>query len=170
MNIPELGALRPDKHIGEWLVSDPIPVSYFDNKEFTFILEGVTESDAEDVRSAINAFLRLGPRDRLAAGKYVFENYRKMAELVNEEDLGCRINSQDEIWKHVHPSEIFVSKRGRRDNYIYIQITAGCDWEPEHGLQIIYRQGQQLSRVSEQDGHLTHSDAYDLPENQDRIV
>lgn len=170
MNIPELGSLLRDKQIDTWLISDPVTVPYFDGKKLTFTLDGLTESDTQDARSAISAFLKLGPKDRLEAGKYVFANYRQMAALVDEDDLGCRITSEDEVWKHVHPSEIFVSKRRRRDNYIYIQITAECDWEAEHGLQIIYRQGQELSRVSDQDGHLTHSDAYGLPEDQDKIV
>ncbi len=46
-------------------------------------------------------------------------------------------------------------KEDQNDNLIYIQIAAECDWEEEHGLQIIYKNGNQLSRVSEQDGHLT---------------
>jgi hypothetical protein len=37
-------------------------------------------------------------------------------------------------------------------------------------LQIVYRRGSELSRVSAQDGHLTHTDAFDLPEDQDRIA
>ena len=44
-----------------------------------------------------------------------------------------------------------------------------CDWEPEHGLQLVFRKGQSLSRVSDDDGHLTYSDAFNLPEDQDRI-
>lgn len=170
MNIPELGPLRPHKRIRRWLTSEPVAIPYFDGQKLAFVLDGLAESDANDARTAINAFLKLTPEDRLAAGKYVFENYQTIAALVEEHELGCEITSPDEVWAHVHPSEIFVSKRGRRDKDIYIRITAECDWEPEHGLQIIYRRGQELSRVSEQDGHLTHTDAYDLPEEQDNIT
>jgi len=51
-----------------------------------------------------------------------------------------------------------------------VQITAECEWEPEHGLQIVYRDGSELKRVSQQDGHLTYVDAYGLPESEDRIA
>ncbi len=68
------------------------------------------------------------------------------------------------------PTEVFVSRRSERDRAIYVQITADCDWEPEHGLQIVYRRGSELSRVSDLDGHLTHSDADDLAEEQDKIA
>ena len=44
-----------------------------------------------------------------------------------------------------------------------------CTWDQEHGLQIIYRRGAELSRVSQQDGHLTTSDAYARPDSEDRI-
>lgn len=132
-------------------------------------LDSLEEADKQDVENAIASFLKLGPADRLAISRYVFADYRRMAELVSKEDLGCRIESEAAVWQHVHPSEVFISRRHRRDRAIYISITAECDWEPEHGLQITYRRGSELARVSDQDGHLTHTDAYDLPEEQDKI-
>ena len=84
--------------------------------------------------------------------------------------MGCRITLDEEVWQHVRSSEVFISRRHRPDNAIYISISAECDWEPEPGLQIGHRRGSELTRVSDQDGHLTQTDAYDLPEEQDRIV
>ena len=51
---------------------------------------------------------------------------------------------------------------------VYVQVACECAWESEHGLQLVFRQGATLSRVSDQDGHLTHADAYDLPEDQEQ--
>ncbi len=170
MNIPELGPLHPDSTIPEWLVSAPISVPYFDGRPLTFTLDGLTEADTEDVQKAVQAFLALGSDARLAASPYVFQNYRRMVDAVGEGELECQVATPEAVWAHVHPSEIYVSRRDRRDKLIYIQITAECDWEQEHGLQIVYRQGNVLSRVSDQDGHLTHTDAYDIPEDQDRIA
>ena len=121
----------------------------------------------KDVERAIASFLKLGASDRLAISRHVFANYRRMAKLVSEkDDLGCRIESEEAVWQHVHPSEVFISRRHRRDKAIYISITAECDWEPEHGLQIIYRRGSELARVSDQDGHLTHTDAKTFPKRK----
>jgi hypothetical protein len=100
---------------------------------------------------------------------YVFANYAEMKAALSAEDLDCDIASAADEWPHVHPKEIFVSRR-RQDRAIYVQIFAECDWEPEHGLQIVYRNGRLLSRVSDQDGHRTHTDAYGLPESEDRIT
>lgn len=170
MKIPALGKLRPDPDNPDLLVSAPVPVPYFDGLPLSFHLDGLEAADADEAAAAIDAFLRLGPGDRRAASPHVYKNYRAIAEIVDEEDLDCRIDSEAEVWAHVDPSEVYVSRRSGGERAIYVQITAECDWEPEHGLQIVYRRGSELSRVSEQDGHLTHADAYDLPEEQDRIA
>jgi hypothetical protein len=170
VNISELGPLHRDSGIPAWLISEPVSVPYFDGKQLTFTLDGLTETDADDVQSAVAAFLALDSGARLAASQYVFQNYRRMADAVGDDEVECHVATAEDVWTHVHPSEIFVSRRHRRDRLIYIQITAECDWEREHGLQIVYRRGNELSRVSDQDGHLTHTDAYDIPEDQDRIA
>lgn len=170
MNIQAIGLLRPDPKIPEWLVSEPVSVPYFDGQRLTFTLDGLDTADEEDAKSAIAAFLARGAQERAAAAPYLYTNYRHVASLVDKADLACEIASVPSVWEHVQPSEIFVSRRHRRDRAIYVQIMAECAWEPEHGLQVVYRRGCQLARVSEQDGHLTHTDACDLPESEDKIV
>jgi hypothetical protein len=169
MNIPALGKLKPDSHILEWLVSEPLEIPLLDGLRLSITLDSFVDGDQQDVENAISSFLKLGNADRLAVTPYVFANYKRMTELVSEEDLGCQITSEAAVWQHVHPNEIYVSRRPRRDRAIYISIAAECDWEPEHGLQIVYRRGSELVRVSDQDGHLTHTDALGLPEDLDQI-
>jgi hypothetical protein len=170
LHIRVLGPLRRDPHIPEWLVSEPLPISFFDGHMLPVTIEGLKESDQKGIEDVLSAFLRLGRIDRLAISGYVFANYQKTAELVSEDDLGCHIESEQAVWEHVQPGAIYISRRGRRDCAIYLMVGANCDWEPEHGLQIVYRRGSELVRVSQQDGHLTHTDAYDLPEEEETIV
>jgi len=170
VNIPRLGPLAPNPRIPEWLISAPVAISFFDGQKLTFTFDSLDATDEPDATSAIDAFLALTSQDRKAASQFVFANYRRIAELVSAEDLGCAIPTEQDVWSHVTPSEIYISRRHRRDKAIYIQIIAECAWEPEHGLQLVYRRGKELARVSEQDGHLTHTDAYGLPESEDRIV
>jgi hypothetical protein len=169
MRIPIVGDLQPHPKVPEWLVSQPIAVPYFDDKKLTFTFDALDATDENEAQNAVSAFLALGPQDRSAASQYVFANYCYVAELVGADQVECRIHSPNDVW-HVQPSEIYVSRRARRERLIYVQVAAECDWEPEHGLQIVYRRGNELSRVSDQDGHLTHADAYDLAESEDRIV
>lgn len=170
MRIDKIGELQAHPLAPKWLISSPIDIPYFDGLPLVMVLDGLEDADENEAIDAIESFLRLGPKDRLAASPYVYKNYLRIADVADDEDLGCRIDSDAEVWSHVRPTEVFVSRRSRRDRAIYVQITADCDWEPEHGLQIVYRRGSELSRVSDLDGHLTHSDADDLAEEQDKIA
>lgn len=170
LHIPVLGLLHRDPHIPEWLVSEPLPIPFFDGQKLSVTIEGLKESDQNEIEDAISSFLRMGRVDRLAISGYVFANYQQTAEQVSEDDLGCHIESEQAVWEHLQPCAIYISRRHRRDCAIYLLIGANCDWEPEHGLQIVYRRGSELVRVSQQDGHLTHTDANDLPEEEDTIV
>ena len=38
--------------------------------------------------------------------------------------------------------------------------TAALAWEPEHGLNIVFRDGRTVTRVGPYEGHLTNSSAY----------
>src|SRR5579863_1134289 len=136
MNVPSLTGLREHPDIAEWLISDPVAVPYFDGLSLCFILDGLGQEDGEEANSTVAAFLRLGRSDRLDASPYVFANYRKMAEVIGEDELDCLVGSPQEVWPHVHPKEIFVKRRKCHEKALYVQIAAECDWEPEHGLQI----------------------------------
>ncbi|HEY4244555.1 MAG TPA: hypothetical protein VGM88_32295 [Kofleriaceae bacterium] len=118
---------------------------YFAGAELTFVFDGIDGDDRlDEIAAAVRRFLALSTRDRDAAAPAVFENYRA-AHAADVEIAGPA-----DVWRHVHPDEIRVT----RHRAVYVQITAECDWEPEHGIQLIYREGWELTRVSEQDGHL----------------
>lgn len=52
------------------------------------------------------------------------------------------------------------SRRAYGDKGIYVSLECSCDWEPEHGLQIVFKDGKRVNKISSYDGHLTNSDAY----------
>ena len=71
------------------------------------------------------------------------------------------IKTPSEVWSHVEfGEEVVVSRRSYGDKKIYVSIECSCDWEPEHGLQIVLKDGKAISKVGPYDGHLTNSDAY----------
>jgi hypothetical protein len=168
--IEPLGELVQDEELPEWLVSPPTPVDYFAGLALPFVFENLLEdSHPEEHAAAVREFLGLAVSERDRAGPHLYKNYTEFVEAAGLQDLEVRIPTTEEVWQHVSPTAIHVSRRHRRDKAVYVQITAECDWDSEHGLQIVYRQGRELCRVSSQDGHLTHADAYDLPEAEDRI-
>lgn len=171
MTIQPLGDLERDPDIPEWLRSTRIPVPFFGGLLLPFVVRGVEDDSAPiDFERALGAFLRLGPAEREQAGHYVFRLHRQFVEAVGEEEFDFDIPGASAVWDFVTPTEVHVSRRHRRDHLVYVEILAECRWEVEHGLAVIYRNGSTLSRVSAQDGHLTTSDAFDFPEEQDAII
>ena len=166
-NVQPIGDLAQDPHIPEWWTSRPISVPYFSGAKlsFTITVESVDANYPPEISDAIREFLLLADRDRIVASERVFKNYRDFVDAVEGVDLV--VNGSSEIWRYVRPTEVYIRRRNRRDKEIYVQVACECEWEIEHGLQLVFRRGQKLTRVSSQDGHLTHADAYDLPEPYD---
>ena len=101
MNISQLGSLTPHARFPDWLVSGPVAVPYFDGLQLPFTLEGFTEADQAETQAAMDAFFALGNDARLRTSGHVFANYRHMADIVGEDDLGCHIDTAEAVWPHV---------------------------------------------------------------------
>jgi hypothetical protein len=52
---------------------------------------------------------------------------------------------------------------------MYASLECNCDWEEEHGLLIVFKEGREVSKIGPYDGHLTHSDAYGDPALEDVV-
>lgn len=68
------------------------------------------------------------------------------------------IKDPNHIWNFIQPADIYVSRRAYQEQDIYVQVACECDWEQEHGLQLVFRQGKKLTRISDNDGHLTEAE------------
>ncbi len=169
-SIPAIGELTQDGSIPEWWESRPVPVPFFSGAPLRFVVDHEPDDPSApyppDVEDAVVNFLALDEADRTAASGEVFENYREVVESVDGDFEGVPVGGPTEVWGLVRPQEVFVSRRdeGERNVY-YVQVLCECAWEEEHGLQLIFRSGHKLVRVSSQDGHLTDADAYGLPED-----
>ena len=60
-------------------------------------------------------------------------------------------------------------RRSRGAEVVLVQLIAESTWG-HSTLQIIFYNGEKLTRLSEEDGHYAYCDAYDLPESADRIL
>lgn len=170
MEMQGLGVLLRHQDIPEWLESAPVHVALFPGKPLPFVLESVeTDPHPAEFHDAIQAFLGKTVRERLVAAPHIFRNFCEFKDAVDEEDCECAIGSEAEVWSHLRATEVRILRRPYGDKKVYVQVTAECEWEIEHGLQLVYREGRELCRVSEQDGHLTFSDAYADPSMENRI-
>jgi hypothetical protein len=150
MNVPALGELTPDPDFDNFPRSRPVPIPLFGNQAlpFTIFVEGQDWA----VTSAIEALLHLGVAERTILARDIFDYYLEMKEALGEEQLGCRLHSPDQVWSHVSFREIFVYNE---QSTIYLMVVGGCDWEIEHGLQLVFEDGKDVVRVSGHDGHLS---------------
>jgi hypothetical protein len=150
ITIPGFGRLVVSARFIDVFFSSPIPVPFFDGLPLRFVFDGLGETDEADLTAAIAAFLDLGGAVRGSASSLVFESYQRTATV--DGDLVPEIKPEVDLWKHVRPKEIFVSRNSGLDQRVYVQILAECDWDPEHGIQLSFRAGKDLIRVGEQDG------------------
>jgi hypothetical protein len=160
ITLTAVGELRPSDFPDWWstttaipLVDQALPITLtdFNPQDPTHAARRAT-ADA-----ALSAFLRLGPAERRASGPRVIANCHEFIDAVGEEDWNAamaRCNDPERIWDFVHPTQVYVQWDDASQR-MYVTLACECDWETEHGLQLVYRDGATLTRVSAQDGHLT---------------
>jgi hypothetical protein len=108
------------------------------------------------IEKALRDFLALKASDKAQASKLVLKNCHEFIEAVGEEDWNTKMaqlkpSQAAYIWNHVQIRRLAVQiEKGTP----YVRLLCDCDWEEEHGLQLVYQNGTKLTRVSEQDGHL----------------
>ncbi len=105
--------------------------------------------------SAIAAFLKLDVSERAVSGRKILENCHAYIDSVGVQDWNramaeCR--DPLAIWRFVHPQNVYVQFHDETAD-VYVTLACACDWDEEHGLQLVYRGGLELTRVSQQDGH-----------------
>jgi hypothetical protein len=112
----------------------------------------------DDIVAAAQAMLELGPEALNAITPHAWLNYREFKDAVGED---CpTIDRSENIWKYVQPLGLSFDRRDE-DGLVYVSFECNCDWEIEHGLQLVLQRGIRWVKVGAFDGHLTDGDAYD---------
>ncbi|MBI3850471.1 MAG: hypothetical protein HY298_09425 [Verrucomicrobia bacterium] len=141
----------------------PVPIPVLGGKLCAICLAGYnTDKKKAEFEAAIANFLSLDATALKEAEGYVFQYYKDYEkDWKTYDDEFKPIKSPSDIWTHVQfGSEPTVSRRRNGDKGIYISLECGCDWEEEHGMQIVFKNGLKVVKVGPYDGHLTNSDAY----------
>jgi hypothetical protein len=129
------------------------------------ILDGYGGDDELPMfRAAILAFLAAPFAVLEAAQEHVFHYYEDMKRYLQGEEGFPRIEAPAEVWKHVRfGGETSFHRRHDGDRAVYVSLECNCDWEVEHGLQIVLRHGDEVCKVGPYDGHLTNENAFADP-------
>jgi hypothetical protein len=150
--LPGVGTFVLDDDLG-WLVS---------RESYDVAVLGVSaafalhdpEADAALVGPAIRRFLDLRPDALGPVAPYVWAYYRDCVAQGWAPDVV--IERPDDVWRHVRwPDEIGVVVD---EGVAHVELECECDWEPEHGLALVFRDGERISKVGPYDGHLHHLD------------
>jgi hypothetical protein len=160
MNVPGLGELEQDDQFDDWWISEPAAVPCLEGQRVDFTLEAPLVDGRVDPEfvDAVDAFLRLTRADLLAAGPRVFRNYQQMFGCCVDPADEIHIATADDVWSHVSFHSVHVLRDDRDGRAVYVRLGAECDWEIEHGLQLVFRRGRELTRVSGIDGHVLGAD------------
>lgn len=154
-----LGTLTQGEFDDLW-ESKPVKLPFYNNLQIPIKYKDFVPSEdksfLKEADEAVQIFLSKTEADRLSWSKHIHQNCIDFLEMVEEDDSieeWKRIPKND-IWNHLDIQEIHVSREPYEDKGIYIQLICDCEWEEEHGLQLVFNKNGDLIRVSAIDGHI----------------
>ncbi|MEM6988962.1 MAG: hypothetical protein AAF721_00650 [Myxococcota bacterium] len=152
--IPGLGAVSSSQ---DGYVSELTPVQVLGGVPCRILVEQYDDDrDQSEIQQAVANFLALDTSALTDAQSHVFAYYADCRQYAD-----VNIESADQVWKHVQLGNApVVSRRFYGDRGVYVSLECNCDWEEEHGLQLIFRNGEAITKVGPYDGHLTNVDAF----------
>jgi len=170
-----IGVLSQNDRFEDWWQSEPVNVPLINEELSVTFMDFEPNSDKIFIQEADQAlihFLQLDTEYKNQITEYVYEHFLEFKSIVGSDDVPAKMKGvrEVEIWKFITPSEILVTRRPYNKPDIFVNMTCECLWEPEHGLQLVFKKGKTLTRVSGQDGHLTTADAYDIPDSEDKLL
>jgi hypothetical protein len=115
------------------------------------------ESQLGAIDAAVTALLHLTEMEKSIAAPGVLSychEFLDMVEILDEDKAMREITNPEEIWKFVHFTHAYVQYDASTE-VVYVSLHAKCDWDTEHGLQLVYKNGTELYRVSADDGQIT---------------
>lgn len=101
-------------------------------------------------REAVQIALALPPDVLAMSAPAVVQNYEVYREMLGDEELPP-LRVPIEVWQQVEPSYIEVLPHGDVTIPTFL-LFAECNWDPEHGLVIRFRNG--YADASNQQGEL----------------
>jgi hypothetical protein len=168
VDVSPIGPVLQHPDVDEWYMSEPYELTCLRGHACRFVLEGYLEdTNKDDFHIAIQNFIDLSDAALRAVEPHVFQYCLEMLGLYDESERPLvLIERASDVWRHIQfGSEMHVARRadGDEEDGIYFLLECSCDWEQEHGLLMVVRDGLAFTKVGPYDGHLTNSDAYADP-------
>ena len=168
VNVPPIGPIAPHPDVDEWFISEPHQIKCLLGHVVQFVFDGyIDDYRKADYHRALQNLINLDSSVLAAVEPHVTQYCNEILDLYDHQDRPhVSIQQPSDVWKYVQfGTEMHVSRRAEGDDEdgIYFSLECNCDWEPEHGLVLVLRDGLEFTKVGPYDGHLTNSDAYADP-------
>lgn len=146
------GLLKPSEHDESYFESGPIEIPYFENKKLKI---GFVEAEHIPYLTVADGilenFLQLQSIDRLKDSGIIKGYYDEILKYGYTNPLN--FFSDADIWNYVKPIEVVIHWDEQED--FYLCVSCECEWEEEHGLQLVFKNGLTLTRATGNDGAFT---------------
>jgi hypothetical protein len=147
-----VGQLTPTNYDPDFFESKPFPIPYFDDKELKIgFVEAKHQPYLDSADKVLENFIGLNAVDRINNSGMVHNYYSETMKYGYTEQLDIKTTS--DIWNFITPTEIIIHVDENSD--FYLCVSCECKWEEEHGLQLVFKNGQTLTRASGHDGHFS---------------
>ena len=162
---------EPNVRFDCWM-SEPIALRCMGDHEVRFrVWNPPEEAELELLGAAVANLCAAGPELLESATEHVFRYYSDIVEFFDAEEREAygipEIESPSEVWQHVQLGRTpgVSTTVGNGSEYLhrdvaYVKFECECAWEREHGLCLVFIDGERLGRVSSYDGHPTWAHAY----------
>ena len=151
-----------------------VSVPYFDGAELSVDLDILSPAE---VLPALKNFLGLSAENRRSDARHLVAYCKMMMEVLGEEvvveDLDGHRPTLENIWDYARAKILFFSKleqsKYAKETTVFVQIEGEVAWEPEHGLQMSWAEGNRLVKAGAVDGHPTNGHASAKPEHDQYV-
>ena len=94
-------------------------------------------------------FIGLNSTDKTNDSNLVYHYYFETLKNGYTHPLDIKLTV--DVWNFITPTEIIIYWDENSD--FYLCVSCECEREEEHGLQLVFTNGQTLTRASGHDGH-----------------
>lgn len=155
-HIPGVGALTRDDYDEQITPKLSVPLL---GKDVSFIVFDYDERHNDKIATCVNNFRALPPEVLNAATDAAFAYYRDFYQAVEDDEYAMEwmpeIADPAQVWNHIRLGDAPMVEAGdAEDSPWYVTLECECEWEEEHGLTLVFRDGSEITKVGPSDGLL----------------
>jgi hypothetical protein len=160
VDLPGIGILREEQYGN--LVSEALPIAALAGRDCHFVFDGFEgDPHPEDFIQAVRNVMAADESLLAAATGHVHQYCIDMQTLWGEAAPTLDISKPADVWRYVDlGTQLSVSRDHDSGRDVFVSLECNCAWEIEHGLQLVFRNGNEITKVGPFDGPLSNESAY----------